>query len=755
MSPNNKRENVSANMKQSIKREIAIFLCAILALGTFGCSGTPEKAEPQIVEPEAGGRYIEQEADIPLPDGHSEQYVLGIGSSENGTEVFTFVYSGTDDQVTVHYFRHTIHEDGTITTADETWLNDLASDGGNEMRLQQADDGTLYMIYTGYDEDYNMVPHLLVSRDDGKTGESLSGDGVPLLEQVNSFDILANGDIVASEYYNGNIYLLDADGNKKQSLDGETKKVMPVVAAHGTQVAYISQGAQSVCVTDTADGTSTEFPYAFTEQNLVQLAFAPDGLLYMCDATGIYRHSMDGTLWERIVDGSVTSLGLPSFYAGGLFIASAGTDEIYVDGGDTLLHYTFDPNASAVASKTLTVFSLYENDVVQQAVVAFNRMQSDVTVEYTIAMNQSTGGTEQDYIKALNTELLAGEGPDVIILDGMPIDSYIQKGVLADIGSAVDSAEEVLPNVRAASVSDDGKLYAMPTQIGLPLAIANASYDGAFDSLSALADECEQSGAIPLLSSAAFSYQTLAEVLLKYYGRDVANGNEQDITGFLTNAGRISKAIGTTDRLCEGWEVVSDVSQSELLDMLRLTNSGPQIWACMTEKAEGMLLLPFGSIYNGMIALSAAEQTGLSLLDVAGQYQPTGIVGINKAGELQDVAADFVKAMLSYDVQSGNHFSDAFPVNVQTLTEAMANVDNSVSQSMWLDATNSLYAEWPAEATRNLLLQLLQSVDQPLSTDDTLNDMLAPAVVAYLDGSDTLETAAGKMESVVSTYLSE
>ena len=54
-----------------------------------------------------------------------------------------------------------------------------------------------------------------------------------------------------------------------------------------------------------------------------------------------------------------------------------------------------------------------------------------------------------------------------------------------------------------------------------------------------------------------------------------------------------------------------------------------------------------------------------------------------------------------------------------------------------------------------MLLQLLQSVDQPLSTDDTLNDMLAPAVVAYLDGSDTLETAAGKMESVVSTYLSE
>jgi len=743
-------------MKQSIKRGIAIFLCVGLALGAIGCSGAENVATGEAPEtPDAESRYAEREIELPLPEGFSEQYVIGVGLSEDGLEVFTNTYSGTDDQVTVRYFRHTIHSDGTVTTADEQWLDELASDGGNEMRVQQADDGTLYMIYTGFDEDYNLVPHVLVSRDDGKTGEGLTGDGVALLAQANSIGILTSGEIAISEYYNGNLYLLDAEGNMEQSLEGETAEVMPVVAAQATKVAYVAKGAQNVCVLDTADGSVTEYPYAFAEDSSPWLAFASDGSLFLCDATGIYRHSQDGTLWERIVDGSATSLGLPSFYANGLYVNSDGTDGIYVFAGDALLEYAPEAGVSDAASETLTVFSLYENDTVQQAVVAFNRAQSDVTVDYTVAMDQSTGGTEQDYIKALNTELLAGKGPDVIILDGMPIDSYIEKGVLADIGSVVDGAEEVLPNVRAASASADGKLYAMPTRIELPLAIADGTDDGVFDSLSALADGCEQSGETPLLANAAFSYQTLAEVLLKYYGGSMFDGNAQDIAAFLTDAGRVAEAIGTTGTLCEGWEACSDMSQEDLLEVMRQANGSPQIWACMTGKAEAMLLLPLGSLYDGMMVLSAAEKQNLSLFDIAGSYQPSGIVGINKAGGLQDAAADFVKTMLSCDVQSGDKFAETFPVNAQALSEVLSNVDDSVMQSLRFDATNSLDSVWPSETTRNALLELLENADTPLSTDDTLFDMLAPALVAYLDGSDTLETAAGKMESVVSTYLSE
>jgi ABC-type Fe3+ transport system substrate-binding protein len=85
------------------------------------------------------------------------------------------------------------------------------------------------------------------------------------------------------------------------------------------------------------------------------------------------------------------------------------------------------------------------------------------------------------------------------------------------------------------------------------------------------------------------------------------------------------------------------------------------------------------------------------------------IVGINRASALQDAAAEFVKVLLSKEFQTEIVFANSFPVNSQALTEVMANVDNSISQSMHLDATNSLDSGWPTEATRNALLALLQA----------------------------------------------
>ena len=40
---------------------------------------------------------------------------------------------------------------------------------------------------------------------------------------------------------------------------------------------------------------------------------------------------------------------------------------------------------------------------------------------------QEDGITREDALKKLNTELLSGSGPDVLILDKMPYDSYMEK----------------------------------------------------------------------------------------------------------------------------------------------------------------------------------------------------------------------------------------------------------------------------------------------------------------------------------------
>ncbi len=50
---------------------------------------------------------------------------------------------------------------------------------------------------------------------------------------------------------------------------------------------------------------------------------------------------------------------------------------------------------------------------------------------------RANGVTANDAVKNLNTQLLAGKGPDMILLNGMPADAYIEKGILMDLSDFV------------------------------------------------------------------------------------------------------------------------------------------------------------------------------------------------------------------------------------------------------------------------------------------------------------------------------
>jgi hypothetical protein len=122
-------------MKQSIKRVISTFLCAILALGVFGCVKSSGGSNAVISEPGAKGRYIEQEIKIPLPEGSTEQishWDWSVG--ERDRSICEYLFGKQKTRTIVRYFRHSIDQAGTVTTTEEQWLNELASDGGNEMR---------------------------------------------------------------------------------------------------------------------------------------------------------------------------------------------------------------------------------------------------------------------------------------------------------------------------------------------------------------------------------------------------------------------------------------------------------------------------------------------------------------------------------------------------------------------------------------------------------------------------------------------
>ncbi|MCA5959633.1 hypothetical protein LC724_02430 [Blautia sp. RD014234] len=164
--------------------------------------------------------------------------------------------------------------------------------------------------------------------------------------------------------------------------------------------------------------------------------------LYFVSQSGIYRYKTDGTAIEKIFNGSMGQMNSNSFSAD---ISAALTDgtifiPYYMDEQGRLFRYMFDTEASLQPEHTITVYSLYDSPNIRQSITAFQGRHSDVMVEYETGMTGKDAVTRSDALKTLNTNIMAGEGPDVPILDGLPISSYIEKGLLMDIGDLVEKA---------------------------------------------------------------------------------------------------------------------------------------------------------------------------------------------------------------------------------------------------------------------------------------------------------------------------
>ena len=89
--------------------------------------------------------------------------------------------------------------------------------------------------------------------------------------------------------------------------------------------------------------------------------------------------------------------------------------------GIALLKYTYSADTPAKPDKELKVYSLYDNREMRQSISRFQKEHTDIYVNYQAAMSEENAVNVSDALKTLTTEIMAGKGPDLLILDGMPV----------------------------------------------------------------------------------------------------------------------------------------------------------------------------------------------------------------------------------------------------------------------------------------------------------------------------------------------
>ena len=703
------------------KRFLGIALCLSLSLGLLSGCG---KGDSKETGDATMGRYVEQQ----VATVENADQAMGLCLGENGD--FVFYTAGSADGGASLNRCILSAESGEFTQTPMTWAKDL----GNILDISEAEDGTTYLVaadeyfktsvYQIKDQKAEAVDVLGLVQTESADGSQLCG-----VRSLPGGDFLLLFGAAGASRYSG----VDASPLKEYAITGYNWSV----SIHNGKMLAPGMGKNELLVFN-LDSGAQEQTVAFDTLSLSSCQGMDDSGVYVADTTGIYRRITGSSDWNRVVEGDLTSLSLPSAMLGG--VVSDGADGFFAvfsaADGVKLMHYVYDPDIPAVPDTTLTIFGLKDNSTIRQAIGAFQQQNPNVRIDFRIASEGAASANTQDIIRTLNTELLNGDGPDILLLDGLPVNSYMEKGVLADLTDGITTMAEggILENI-AKAYEYEGHCYGIPSRFTIP---AMAGEQSALDSVRSLEElaaftESSGNGGAPFLTPSNNLYGE--EGMMMDYYEDCSSDfvesgkiDEAALTKYFTDMLRIQKAQESNFMETDIGVVDGKVVLFELMGFM--------------ESDEDLFYVQEIKGYNATnVILSDLSGSGMSpehaLMPVFGEffYTPRQAVGITSASKQQELALQFVNLLLSQTVQDV-YLYDGFPVNSRSLDKL---VDNAVKN----------------KENSTKFREMCGQLNTPIFVDQVVREAVQSQMKGMLDGTLTAESAAAAVMEKIELYLKE
>ena len=778
------------HLKKGLVMTTAVSLAAGSSLSFAGCGG--EKEEPDSVvagetvkmeetgEEKAMGRYLESELTLP-PDCSM-------------SECLEFLEDGT-----LRYcFRNSEYESMYADSKDngETWetpvsivnlLNldsdlyqigmvKLKKDGGLFADVTEYTDETLEEYKTHYyymDKDGNMQEltpdfgegtYLWGGTEFTDQGTILMGVGMKGIAEVNLTDssILRwyeEGEVV--EYFGlaGNNLIVNVDGNIHY-YDVETGKPSDDQQTLTKQITSNEKNLYRV--------VTSSWMILFLQGD------EEDSLFYV-DDTGMYRYAYGGSVVEQIIDGSLNSMGSPDTGFIDLVKDSQGRFYLAVQDGNgaaKVLRFEYSKDVSAVPDTELKVYSLRENSFMRQAAAVFQKKYPDIYLNLETGMTGEDAVTMTDALKTLNTEIMAGKGPDILVLDGVPEETYVEKGLLEDISGILAKADEtdgLLENIYKPYQREDGSVYAMPVKFTIPMMAGHQEDLDKIQDLQTLADVIEENKesenpyqmSTALCNGPMILLRSLAHVSAGAWVDDKGTLDEAAVSDFLAQAYRMYQP---SRQMME--ELMGD-QYDEADSMWAEENS--RLYMSSMLLLDGTYQLALGEILSPytLSDLYSTECVDNTITDKIwnGQEEncfiPVQTIGISsKAGE-KEAAELFVEFLFSEEGQRIG--SEGLPVS-RAVYEDMnfwkeKESDEILSTSSYSRRGMEEMLIFETRQAPDEVIMRMQEFGKSLDKPSAINEFILSAVAEhgkrYLKDEISLDEAVKAIVQEVNLYLSE
>lgn len=366
----------------------------------------------------------------------------------------------------------------------------------------------------------------------------------------------------------------------------------------------------------------------------------------------------------------------------------------------------------------------------------------------------------------LNMDIAAGNVPDIVMIDFIPVSRYIKKGILADLSGFLASDAEIkkedfLDSVLA-SLEKNGKLYFLPPFFSVDALLGSTDVVGnreawSFDEMELVFNQMKE-------DSIFMTYET-KEWFLKVFLK------------------------GLLDRFVD-WENNSpDFESEDFVRLLEFSNRFPyekdlkmgsqeNLWKLAKEKK--LMLLGFNTIFDVELGNKLWENKGgVSILSYPnGKSDPalkmnagsTAMAVTEQCGD-KEGAWEFIRTFLTEDYQSENSNSwaeipsrkDVFDVYLEHAMTEEPYVDaygitvDPVQESWMFDGQEIKISPLKKKEAKQVV-SMMERIGKCSAFDDmagTVVDVAVEEASAYYLGDKTAMETAGIIQKKVSIYLSE
>lgn len=669
-----------------------------------------------------------------------------------------------------------------------------------------SDDGAVIFGYTPMfysDEEYeayaaegdNRYLYYYVSEEGDRYPLELYGTDYRKATNLEKFAFAPDGRVYAASA--SCVYRINVENGETESLFHTQNQVREFVFVGNTMLAldkekaYLYDMAGERLLEDIS--VLNEFVSSHQSGRIALAVADPDEtdtehstVLYLACRNGLYRYVWDGSVIEQIADGQMVALGDSQYNPYALQILDDEQFRVYFS-GNYMVEMYYDETLPMRPLRELTVYSMEENGRIRYAGRLFQKEHPDVLVRYETGMDGDNAVSREDALKNLNTKILAGEVPDVIILDGIDMEQYAEKGVLKELddflapyGEEGVLYQNILEGMR---MTEKDKIYGVPMTVELPLYFGEKKYVNDMQGLEGMVAGAELARAEhpegPLIDTPYQKnlFDMMIPLCLPAWMEEDGSLDTESLTQFYQTAFRLWEldSAGLSEEERTKWQQNladegADLTNSMFLQYEDIYNYGEtwmalgylkNAWYGVTNLHTRMENYRQG--YSYYKKLEDEVVYGRLTGQAGNVYLARTITGLCEQAEEPELGEEFMELLLSDTMMQKwwleGHFDGGIPIRKESLA-SLLDINNRAFAEVkgWTASEISLLYKdhfWPTEEELQWLFDTMEESDCCYRTGTLLEENVRAVGSRVLDGELTPEEGAEEVERKMAISMEE